>query len=131
MKKSVYSVLGLWIILMIGSCATGSTIVTGEKRTPISPDEVQLFLDPPAQYETIGVVEVVSPVGLSRQSAQDKAMKELKKRAAKLGANGVLLSNTGHESTTSAGYFTDGIYFGGTSSDKLTAQGRAIFVERK
>ena len=45
--------------------------------------------DPPAKFETIGIVEAASEVGFPRQSAQDQAINELK-GAAKVGANGVL-----------------------------------------
>lgn len=112
---------------MLG-CATGSTIVTGKKRTQINPNEVKIYLDPPAEYESIGIIEVSSDVLLSRQAAQDKAMDALKSRAAKIGANGVLLTNTGSQSVGTAGYYSNGIYFGGDSSDKILAQGRAIYV---
>ena len=64
----------------------------------------------------------------SRQSAQDKAMNELKLRATKVGANGVLLTNTGSQSVGTAGYYSNGIFYGGGSSDKILAQGKAIYV---
>ena len=96
---------------LLYSCATGSSIVTGTKRAAISPSEVKIYLDPPNKFESIGIIEVKSEVLLSRQSAQDKAMKELKKRAAKVGANGVLLTNTGSQTVASSGYFANGIFY--------------------
>jgi len=122
------------VIFIFGSilgCATGSTIITGTKRSPISSDEVKIYLDPPAEYESIGVIEVSSDVVFSRQAAQDKAIDALKLRAAKLGANGVLLTNTGSQSVGTAGYYSNGIFYGGGSSDKILAQGRAIYIIRE
>lgn len=113
-------------VLLFG-CATGSSIITGTKRPAINPSEVTIYLDPPADYENIGIIEVSSEVGFSRQKAQDRAMEALKSRAAKVGANGVLLTNTGSQTVGTAGYYSNGIYFGG-SSDKILAQGRAIYV---
>lgn len=116
----------LALVLLFG-CATGSSIITGTKRPAINPSEVTIYLDPPAEYETIGIIEVSSEVGFSRQKAQDRAMEALKSRAAKVGANGVLLTNTGSQSVGTAGYYSNGIYYGG-STDKILAQGRAIYV---
>jgi hypothetical protein len=116
----------LALVLLFG-CATGSSIITGTKRPAINPSEVTIYLDPPAEYETIGIIEVSSEVGFSRQKAQDRAMEALKSRAAKVGANGVLLTNTGSQSVGTAGYYSNGIYYGG-STVKILAQGRAIYV---
>src|SRR5690625_458061 len=119
----------LTLTLLFG-CATGSSIITGTKRPAINPSEVKIYLDPPTQYENIGIIEVKSDVVFSRQSAQDKAMNELKVRAAKVGANGVLLTNSGSQTVGTAGYYSNGIFYGGGSSDKILAQGRAIYVPK-
>lgn len=116
---------------MLASCATGSTIITGTKRAAIHLDDVKIYLDPPMQYESIGIVEVSSDVLLSRQKAQDNAMNALKSRAAKVGANGVLLTNSGSQSVGTVGYYSDGIFYGSGSSDKIIAQGRAIYVAQE
>ncbi|WP_019540348.1 hypothetical protein [Proteiniphilum acetatigenes] len=130
-KQSIRVLNMITAIFILGSlfgCATGSTIITGTKRSAISPNEVKIYLDPPAEYESIGIIEVSSDVIFSRQTAQDKAMEALKSRAAKVGANGVLLTNTGSQSVGTAGYYSNGIFYGGGSSDKILAQGRAIYV---
>ena len=122
------------VFLLFGSllgCATGSTIVTVTKKSPISSDEVKIYLDPPAEYESIGLIEVSSGIVFSRQAAMNEAMKEIKSKAAKIGANGVLLTNTGSKSVETTGYYSNGIYIGGGSSDKILAQGRAIYVIRE
>ena len=120
----------LTLTLLFG-CATGSSIITGTKRPAIDPSEVKIYIDPPTQYENIGIIEVKSDVVFSRQSAQDKAMNALKIRAAKVGANGVLLTNSGSQTVGTAGYYSNGIFYGGGSSDKILAQGRAIYVTKE
>lgn len=122
-----------FILVILSGCATGSTIITGIKRSAIHPNEVKIYLDPPtdSEYENIGIIEVSSTVGFSRQKAQDKAMHALKVRAAKIGANGVLLTNTGSQSTGTSGYYSNGIFYGGGSRNELLAQGRAIYVSQK
>jgi hypothetical protein len=116
------------MVLFLVSCASGSVIVTGEKRAPIEPSQVKLYLDPPAHYETIGLVEAASASGWSEQDSQNYAVEELKKQAAQIGANGVLL-----------GAVKDRMYPGtvdmngraiGDSIVNKVVKGRAIFVHK-
>jgi uncharacterized protein YbjQ (UPF0145 family) len=121
----------LFVVLLFG-CASGSTIITGETKPAIDPTEVKIYIDPPSQYETVGLVEASSEVGFTKQAAQDRVMNELKTRAAKVGANGVLLVNTGTV-TNNSGVFSVNDFFYSTvfyssRNEKITAQGRAIFV---
>lgn len=109
------------------ACATGSIIMTGQKRPATNPAEVQIYLDPPAEYETIGIVEASGEVGFSRQSAQDRIINKLKTLAAKSGANAILLVSSGAQSGASPGFYSNGFFYSGTS-DKLTGQARAIVV---
>ena len=115
MKTSNFTVLILCLLTLTG-CATGSSTVTGNARTAIDPNVVILYLDPPQEYETIGIVESSSDVELSSQAARDRTIEELKVQAAKIGANGVLITGTSSE--------------GSIWSDEQTktATGRAIFV---
>ncbi len=117
------------LLTMIG-CATGSFIVTGNVRPATDPNEVKLYLEPPLEYETIGIVEASSEVGFSSQAATDRAIEELKKQAAKIGANGLLITNSGSESGDVVGYYSGGVFYGGASDLKI-AKGRAIFVIQK
>jgi uncharacterized protein YbjQ (UPF0145 family) len=114
-------------VTILFSCATGSTIITGEVRPAIDPTEVKIYLDQPSQYETIGLIEASSDVELTRQAAQDRVINELRSRAAKIGANGVLLVNTGNVTNNSGGFYSGGFFYS-TKSETITAQGRAIFV---
>ena len=122
----------------LSGCATinGSSIITGDVRPEISPSEVKVYVDPPPQYETIGIVEASCEIGSSRQKAQDRVIEDLKKLAAKIGANGVLLTSTGTQPTGSTCGFAVGTSFGnvgfgvgsGNTGEKIIGQGRAIYV---
>jgi hypothetical protein len=125
--KVLQLIVTLILLIALFGCASGSSIVTGEKRPAISPDKVKLYLDPPAQYETIGLVEASSDVEMSAQAAQDRAINELKSQAAKIGANGVLLLNTGEKAGDMVGFYSGGVFYAGSSETKI-AKGRAIFV---
>ncbi len=127
MKKFKTTLLIIYFLSIVG-CATGSHIVTGKTRPPINPNNVQLYLEPPPEYETIGIVEAASDVELSTQAAQDRAIQELKKQAAQIGANGVLVTNTDNKSNVS-GHYSGGIFYTSTSETK-TARGKAILVNQ-
>ena len=119
--SKLLSIAILFIVLL--GCSTGSAIITGNVRPAIDPNEVKIFLEPPSQYETIGIVEASSDVEFSSQKAQDRVINELKKQAAKIGANGIILLNTGN--TSSGGAFVGYVYI---ASDTKTARGQAIYV---
>ena len=120
----------VFFFTVFSGCASSSTIITGNVRPAVSPSEVKIYIDPPTQYETIGVVEASSAVEFSRQAAQDRVINRLKSKAAKIGANGVLLTTAGSESSGMTGFFSNGIFYAGTSS-KIIAQGRAIYVTQE
>ena len=113
-------------IVFLG-CATGSTIITGEARPAIDPSMVRIYLDPPAQFETIGLIEASSDVEFSRQAAQDRVINELRNRAARIGANGILLVGTGVQSGDTVGFVSGGVLFT-TAGSRITGYGRAIYV---
>ena len=55
------------ITLTLAACASGSAIVTGTKRTPLDPNQVTLYIEPPANYEVVALVSASSDaVGLNR-----------------------------------------------------------------
>lgn len=122
MKRNTPTIVKLASLIVLVSvllgCATGSTIITGTKRPATNPATVKVYLDAPSNYETIGIVEATSHIGISRQSAQNRLIGELKSLAAKSGANAIILVSTGYQSTGSSG----------NTSDKLTGQARAIIV---
>ena len=126
MKTSSIAVLIVCLLTLVG-CATGSSIVTGQKRAPIDFNLVKLYLETPDNYETIGLVKASSDAGWSEQDSVDYAIEELKKQAANLGANGVLLMTTGEETTmimVNDGY---GGFYNIPSTDQ-TVSGKAIYV---
>ncbi|MBX9872495.1 MAG: hypothetical protein K2X75_10895 [Burkholderiaceae bacterium] len=115
--------------LFIQGCASGSAVVTGTKREPISADQVQIYLEPPKDYEVIGLVSASSDAGWTEQGSLDYAVDELKQQAAKIGANGVLLTATGDRTATAVGG-TGTRYFYAVPVTAKTVQGKAIFVRR-
>jgi ABC-type sugar transport system substrate-binding protein len=125
--QKVRTFLALLTVTALSACASGSSIVTGATRTPIDPSEVRLYLDAPDRYETIGLVNASSDAGWTEQGSQDYAIEELKKQAAKLGANGVLLMTSGEKTSSFAGASSSGAFYAIPDSEH-TVSGKAIYV---
>ena len=125
MKK----IITLLLAISLTACASGSSIVTGTKRTPLTPDQVKLYTEPPANYEVIAIVNASSDAGWTEQGSVDYAVEELKNQAAKLGANGVLLGATGETTTTVVGGYGSGYIYSIPVTAK-TVSGKAIYVKK-
>jgi ribulose kinase len=129
--------MALAAVVMLAGCAASSHVLVGTVRTPISPDQVKIYLQPPPRYEEIATIDASSsgtPV-FTDQRKMDRAIGRLKQEAAKLGANGILLEGTSDQQTGGIGLGTGSASgnsaFGiGTSFGIVikTATGIAIYV---
>ena len=128
----------LIIAFLLVACANTSHVITGKARTPIDPAQVKVYSTPPPNYEEIAVIDATSRSSGSfgDQKKMDAVIARLKKEAASLGANGLLLQNTGSEYGGGVGTGV-GIGVGGgvsigtgifTASDNKTGRGLAIYV---
>lgn len=78
--------------IALAACATSSHVLIGTPRPAIAPEEVGVLRQVPEQFEEIAEIEASS--GASLRSAQDKvhlAIEGLKKEAARVGANAIVL----------------------------------------
>ena len=121
------NIIALLVAIALMACASGSSIVTGTKRTPIEPSQVKLYIEPPAKYEVIAIVNASSDAGWTEQGSVDYAVDELKKQAAKLGANGVLIGATGESTSVIVGGHGSGSIYAIPVTAK-TVTGKAIYV---
>jgi hypothetical protein len=100
-----FNSLLLIIAANLAACAT-SHVMIGQARAPISPDSVRIYTRPPeARYEEIARLDTSSQGSFSftAQGKTDAVIKRLRKEAAALGANGVLLEGVGERSSGSIG----------------------------
>ena len=132
MRKPNFSLAIIWFsVLLIAGCASGSAIVTGTTRDPIDPSQVKLYLEAPEQeYEAIALVKASSDWGWTAQGSTDYAIDELKNQAAKLGANGILITGTGENTSTSVGGYGSGVVITTTSTEQVVS-GMAIYVYKQ
>tara|TARA_R110000782_G_scaffold141239_3_gene233998 strand:+ start:1465 stop:1842 length:378 start_codon:yes stop_codon:yes gene_type:complete len=122
------TLLGVFILVLAG-CASGSALVTGQAHPAIEDfTTVRILTEMPEGAEQIAIVKSSSSSGWNQQQKVDYAVEELKKQAAKVGANAVVL--TGRDTSTQV--VAVPVYGGGTtvsSSEKEIVEGIAVYVE--
>jgi len=93
MKAPITAILG--IALLASGCASTSKVMLGQARAPVDPATVQIYSTPPAGSVEIAQLESSSAVGFGTQGQTDAAVARMKREAAALGANGVILMGVG------------------------------------
>ena len=92
MKHLLHSGAAILIASLISGCATHVTMI-GPARPPISPAAVRIYQNPPRHYQQIAIIN--SSAGTTwlfpDRDSPDQAIADLRREAAALGANGVLL----------------------------------------
>ncbi len=126
--------------LLMASCATSSHVMIGTARPATSPDNVRLFVKPPAKYDEIALVDAEGKPSwaFTSQQQMDVAIGRLKAEAARLGANGILLGgiddryngSIGSGAVSARGYSAVGIS-GSMPLYIKEAKGVAIHVEQE
>ena len=117
------------VAAVLVGCASGSALVVGQTRPAIEDySSVKVLTEMPDGAEQIAIVKASSNMGWSQQQSLDYAVEELKKQAAKVGANAVVI--TDRDTTTQViGVPT---YGGGTtvsSSETEIVEGIAVYVK--
>ena len=116
-------------VALLGGCATGSAIPVGSGHAASTPEKVRIYSDPPASFDVVGLVKAESGVGWTDQQSVNYAVEELRKQAAALGANGVLLTAEGTRSIgDSVSRNKKGKVTSVTPMLNQTVEGKAIIV---
>lgn len=128
------------LALLSGCAITNETaLVTGRVRPAISPDQVVIYTAPPKRYQEIAIISADAAHDfMQKQALLDTAVANAKKKAAQLGANGILLDEAGDFVTGSSGTFVTQSYGRrsrtavgvGSSTNRTGKQlsGKAIYV---
>jgi len=114
--------LALSAALVAGGCASTSRVMLGQARAPVDPASVQVYSTPPAGSVEIAQLESSSAVGFGTQGQTDAALARLKREAAALGANGVVLMGVG------AGGSPVGMSVGAGSFGRHTGGGLSVGI---
>ncbi len=103
----------------------------GPARPPLRPDQVQVYRTPPPHYQQIARLDATSGPRFFHGSQQTdaEAIERLKSEAAKVGANGVLLTLVGDEPSGSLGIGVGGGGYSRSSGFNGEATGAAPVVQ--
>jgi hypothetical protein len=126
LRKAVIPVV---IALFVAGCASSSYTIVGDVRAPIDPGDVEVYTSPPRHYEEIALLDASSVGSLGRASAAgtDEAIFRMKEDAAKLGANGVLLTEMADQHGGSLGVGVGGFGVSGGRSHVTAGGGSVAF----
>jgi len=114
--------IALGLALVTGGCASTSKVMLGQARAPVDPASVQIYSTPPPGSVEIAQLESSSAVGFGTQGQTDAAVARLKREAAALGANGVILMGVG------SGGSPVGMSVGAGSFGRHTAGGLSVGI---
>lgn len=122
-------------VSIVAGCTTSDVIMTGEARTETSPEAVKIYLRAPDKFESIGLVTATSNATPIRSSNKNRALAELRIKAAKLGANGVILTQSNASSSSGGTIIVPqgsnvGVISTGRGAD-VEIQGEAVWVEAR
>ena len=125
-----------FVLLALSGCAGVTKVMLGPARAPVDPSQVQIYSVPPPGAQDIAQLEASSAVGFGTQGQTDAALARLKREAAALGANGIVLMGVGSSGSPvgmSVGAGSYGRHSGGGLSvgiptTQKKAAGMAIWV---
>ena len=123
-------------VLALAACAGTSKVMLSQARPPVDPAQVRIYTTPPPGSVEIAQLESSSAVGFGTQGQTDAAVARLKREAAALGANGVILMGVGSSGSPvgmSVGAGSYGSHSGGgigigIPTTQKKAAGVAIYV---
>ncbi len=121
--------IALGAALFLAGCASNSYTIVGQVRRPIDPGDVEIYTSPPRRYEEIALLDASSVGSLGRASAagEDEAIYRMKEDAARLGANGVLLTGIADQYGGSLGVGVGGFGVSGGRSHVTAGGGSVAF----
>lgn len=89
----------LAVLFVTGCISTSVTPLTGRDYSPLHPDEVVIYLheqDVPADYDKVALIYARGDHAMTDEA---QMFKSVRKKAAKLGANGIILNDVREPST--------------------------------
>lgn len=103
-SRVVLALIGAIAMLTGCTLTRGSHVIIGNTRPPTNPADVRIYTELPANYQKIAMVSADARNDFaSQQNLSDNALERLKKEAAAVGANGILLNGFGNYVVGSSG----------------------------
>jgi hypothetical protein len=82
--------MGFAGLVLLSGCVTSSHQMTGKVRPQIAPEAVKVYDSAPAGAEEIALIDGADPW----RHRMDKVIATMKKEAAQIGANGIVIDRT-------------------------------------
>ena len=98
-RRTVTALVAVVAIALAGCITTSVTPLSGKTYPPLHADEVTIYLreaDIPSEYEKVAIIYAKGDYATTDEA---QMLKAVRKKAAKLGANGVLLEEVTEPST--------------------------------
>lgn len=99
MKRSLIAVSLLALLFTAACVSTQATMLAGAKRDPITPDQVKIYRSAdqvPGRYEEVALLTSAGDYAATNEGEMFESMR---KKAAELGANGVILDTVAEPTT--------------------------------
>ncbi|MEO7724320.1 MAG: hypothetical protein ABIU29_06485 [Chthoniobacterales bacterium] len=121
------SLLALLAVVSLTSCASSSSRLLGPARPALNPAEVRIYRTPPRHYQEIALLDATSGGRFfhGTPEGEAEAVARLRVEAARVDANGVLITSLGDRSQGALGV---GVGGGGISAGRrsVVAGGGAV-----
>jgi uncharacterized lipoprotein YajG len=121
MRKKNYA-MGLLAIVMLAGCISTNAVQLGQpaQYAPVNPDSVQVFLKEEDVKADFDKVAIINAEGNYTVATDEKMIDAMKKRAAKMGANAIIIGEFKDPSTVEK--IADAVVgVGGTKTGKVLA----------
>lgn len=82
-------------LALLGGCASTDKLMLGQARAPIDPSEVRIYRVPPPGAIDIAEIDASSAIGFGTRGQDAAVMDRLRREAAALGANGLIILGRG------------------------------------
>ena len=132
-KLSAFILLSVLLTSCTSSPSNSAHQLTGQARPAITPAEVLVYNEPPAQFTEIATVTATSGASTIPSNTDKKAdvLMALKAEAAALGANGIILTMLKEDVETDQVPMSNGTqqYVRNVTKYYQTANGIAIYIE--
>lgn len=99
MKRALLAVCLVTLLFTVACVSTQATMLTGSRRAPIAPDDVKIYRSAdqvPGKYEEVALLTSAGDYAATNEAQMFESMR---KKAADLGANGVILDSMAEPST--------------------------------
>lgn len=115
------------LVFVLAGCSTHIKMI-GEKREKVSHNEIKLLDYQYSDSEVIALIEVKGRYKYSKDAGERRGIRKAKRKAAKLGANSIVILDKNYDSSMGMGTYGNGMVFM-TSKRWVNLMIQAVYVK--